>query len=101
MKNLILMLGAWALLAGWPIPRASLADNPALPMARMQADGWRVSDRREEKKELPGIEPYENLIRVIQVVHYRLEKAGQVMRCTAEYDSQRDKYTETCHPESR
>lgn len=98
---MLLVLGASALLAGWPILPASQADDGTLPMAKLQATGWKVVEKREEKKELPGIAPYQNLVRVVQLVHFRLEKDDQVMRCIAEYDSQRDKYTEACRAGSR
>ncbi|MEK9754624.1 MAG: hypothetical protein VW338_15625 [Rhodospirillaceae bacterium] len=95
MKNMLLVLGASAIMAGWPILQASQADDGALPMAKLQAAGWTVVDKREEKQERPGVAPYQNLVRIVQLVHFRLEKDGQVMRCTAEYDSQRDKYSGT------
>jgi len=101
MKNLLLVLGASALLLGWPIPSGTLAQDPARPIAGLQADGWRITEKREEKQTLPGIAPYENLTRVVQVVHYRLEKGNALMVCTATYDSQRDKYDETCRPGSK
>jgi hypothetical protein len=101
MKNMLLVLGASALIAGWPILPASQADDGTLPMAKLQSAGWKVVEKREEKKELPGVAPYQNLVRLVQLVHFRLEKDGQVMRCTAEYDSQRDKYTEACRAGGR
>ncbi len=101
MKNMFLVLGAAALLTGWPIPRPPLAEDSSLPIARFQSAGWRIVEKREETKQLPGLPPYENLTRVVQVVHYRLEQGDGVMRCTAEHDTQRDHYTETCRPGSR
>ena len=98
---MLLVLGASALMVGWPILTVSRADDATLPMAKLQAAGWKVAEKREEKKQLPGLPPYESLARIVQVVHFRLEKAGQVMRCTAEYDSQLDKYTEACRAGDR
>jgi hypothetical protein len=101
MKNLFLALGASAVLIGTPILSPPQAQDPTRPIANLQAAGWTVVSRTEEKKELPGIAPYQNLTRVVQVVHYRLTKGDEVMVCEATYDSQRDRYDETCRPASR
>lgn len=101
MKTLFLALGLSVFLIGASIPPGSHAGDPTRPIANLKADGWKVTKKTEEKKELPGIAPYENLTRVVQIINYRLEKGSALMICQAVYDSQRDRYDETCRQGSR
>jgi hypothetical protein len=101
MKNLFLALGASALIIGAPILSSSQAQDPTQPIAALQASGWKIVDKSEEKQQLPGLPPYESLKRVVQVVHYTLKKENSSMICKAMYDSQREHYEETCQPGSR
>ena len=100
MKYLFLALGALAMMIGIPILSSPQAQDRAHPIAALQASGWKIVDKSEEKQHLPGLPPYENLKRVVQVVHYTLKKEDASMICTARYDSQRELYEETCHPGS-
>ncbi|MBT6096274.1 MAG: hypothetical protein HOH04_15420 [Rhodospirillaceae bacterium] len=96
MKNLFLALGASAVLIGTPILSPPQAQDKTRPIANLQAQGWKVIHKSEEKKELPGVAPYQDLKRIVQVIHYRLEKGDGLMICEATYDSQRERYDETC-----
>jgi len=98
MKTLFLTLGMSFLLAGVSIP--SPADDPSRPITALQAKGWKIKYKSEGKKKLPGLPPYENLTRDVHIVYYELEKENGLMICQAAYDSQRDRYDETCHQES-
>ena len=47
-------------------------------------------------KSVPGIAPYQNLERMIQMLNYRLSRNGAEIRSKTAYASQRDHYEETC-----
>ena len=65
-------------------------------IADLRSDGWSEIERREEIKNYPGDTPYENLTRVIQVIHFVFEKDGMTKICWISYDSQRDQIRESC-----
>jgi hypothetical protein len=58
--------------------------------------GWKVTETHSSVEARPGIKPYQNLKRLIQVVKYRLNKGTQVFFCVVEYDSQWDTIHESC-----
>ena len=62
----------------------------------LRSEGWTEIERREEIKNYPGDSPYENLTRVIQVIHFVFEKDGMRKICWISYDSQRDQIRESC-----
>ena len=62
----------------------------------LRSEGWTEIERREEIKKYPGERPYENLTRVIQVIHFVFEKDGMTKICWISYDSQRDQIRESC-----
>ena len=65
-------------------------------IADLRSEGWTEIERREEIKNYPGDSPYENLTRVIQVIHFVFEKDGMRKICWISYDSQRDQIRESC-----
>ena len=65
-------------------------------IADLRSEGWTEIERREEIKNYPGDSPYENLTRVIQVIHFVFEKDGMRKICRISYDSQRDQIRENC-----
>ena len=58
--------------------------------------GWKVTETHSSVEARPGIKPYQNLKRVVQVVKYRLNKGTKVLFCVVEYDSQWDTVRESC-----
>ena len=94
MKMLFLTLGMSFFLAGVSIP--SPADDTSRPITSLQAKGWKIRSKSEERKKLPGLPPYESLARDMHIVYYELEKENGLMICQAAYESQRDRYDETC-----
>ena len=58
--------------------------------------GWKVTETHSSVEARPGIKPYQNLKRVVQVVKYRLNKGTEVLFCVVEYDSQWDTIHESC-----
>ena len=62
----------------------------------LRSQGWTEIARQEEIKKYPGERPYENLIRVVQIVHFVFEKDGKKKNCWISYDSQRDELNEHC-----
>lgn len=79
-------------------PILSAAEQPGV--AGLRDQGWRVVSTAERRETRPGVAPYENLTRVIQITTYVLDKDGRRMTCEMAYDSQRDRIDETCRPVS-
>lgn len=101
MKPLLSIVVVAMLLIGAAILSGPRAQDQTPSIAALQADGWRIIEKTERQDRLPGLPPYENLVRVVQIVQYRLRKGDRLMHCKATYDSQRDHYGETCrgaHP---
>ena len=62
----------------------------------LKRQGWKVTETHSSVEARPGIKPYQNLKRVVQVVKYRLNKGTEVLFCVVEYDSQLDTIRESC-----
>ena len=62
----------------------------------LKRQGWKVTEINSSVEARPGIKPYQNLKRVVQVVKYRLNKGTEVLFCIVEYDSQWDTIRESC-----
>ena len=62
----------------------------------LKREGWKVNEIHSSVEARPGIKPYQNLKRVVQVVKYRLNKGAEVLFCVVEYDSQWDTIRESC-----
>jgi len=58
--------------------------------------GWEVFEKQSRLESRPGLKPYENLKREVQVVKYRLRKGAKFSFCLVEYDSQLDTIREFC-----
>ena len=58
--------------------------------------GWKIIEQSSFVDSRPGLAPYQNLRRDVQVVKYRLQHDEKVMMCIVEYDSQRDLISESC-----
>ena len=62
----------------------------------LKRQGWKVTKTHSSVEAHPGIKPYQNLKRVVQVVKYKLNKGTEVLFCIVEYDSQWDTIRESC-----
>ena len=62
----------------------------------LKRQGWKVTETHSSVEARPGIKPYQNLKRVVQVVKYKLNKGTEVLFCVVEYDSQWDTIRESC-----
>ena len=62
----------------------------------LKRQGWKVTEIHSSVEERPGIKPYQNLKRIVQIVKYRLNKGTEVLFCIVEYDSQWDTIRESC-----
>ena len=67
-----------------------------ISVAGLRTAGWSVVSKEESRRSLPGVTPYENLTRVIQVTTFVLKKGADQTVCEMAYDSQRDRIDETC-----
>ena len=62
----------------------------------LKRQGWEVIEKQSLVESRPGLKPYRNLKREVQVVKYRLRKKEQFYFCLVEYDSQLDTIEEFC-----
>ena len=62
----------------------------------LKRQGWEVIEIQNWVETRPGLKPYENLKREVQVVKYRLRKGAKYSFCLIEYDSQLDTIREPC-----
>ena len=74
------------------------ANTPPLhtEVITLKRQGWKVAEIHSSVEGRPGIKPYQNLKRIVQVVKYRLNKDTEVLFCVVEYDSQWDTIRESC-----
>ena len=82
-------------LCNWHLLHANTAPLHA-EIIELKRQGWKVIETHSSVEERPGIKPYQNLKRVVQVVKYRLNKGTEVLFCVVEYDSQWDTIRESC-----
>lgn len=62
----------------------------------LKRQGWEVIEKQSRVESRPGLKPYQNLKREVQVLKYRLSKNEQFYFCLVEYDSQLDTIRESC-----
>ena len=82
-------------LCNWYLLHANTAPLHA-EVIELKRLGWKVTETHSTVETRPGIKPYQNLKRVVQVVKYRLNKGTEVLFCVVEYDSQWDTMRESC-----
>ena len=82
-------------LFNWHVLHANKAPLHA-EVIELKRQGWKVTETHSSVEARPGIKPYQNLKRVVQVVKYRLNKGTEVLFCVVEYDSQGDTIRESC-----
>jgi len=102
MKRLSLTAAVLAMLIG--APASSLAETKVSPrptIISLQSEGWVIVKKTAEQKTLPGVPPYQDLKRIVQIVRYRLEKGDAMMTCETAYDSQLDRFEENCREGTR
>jgi len=58
--------------------------------------GWQIQEKESYIDKRPGLKPYQNLRRDVQVVLYHLKRGEDVLFCRVEYDSQKDTIRELC-----
>ena len=97
MKKLLLITTLCMLFSGlcnWHLLHATAPLN--VEVIELKRQGWKVTETHSSVEARPGIKPYQNLKRVVQVVKYRLNKGTEVLFCVVEYDSQWDTIRESC-----
>jgi len=63
---------------------------------RLKQHGWRVVKQESYIEVRPGISPYNDLKRRVQMTINILQKAGEKYKCIIQYDSQTDRIEEEC-----
>ena len=97
-KKKLLITTFWMLFSGlfnWHMFHDNTAPLKA-EVIELKRQGWKVTETHSRVEERPGIKPYQNLKRIVQVVKYRLNKGTEVLFCVVEYDSQWDTMRESC-----
>ncbi|MBC8257585.1 MAG: hypothetical protein H8E38_01070 [SAR324 cluster bacterium] len=98
MKTLLPTVIFCLLIFNWTEPNLSYANESAeFPsVLELKHQSWEVLEKQSEVESRPGLKPYQNLKREIQVVKYRLRKGTEFIFCLVEYDSQLDTIREAC-----
>ena len=98
MKKQLLITTFYVLFSGlcnWHLLHANTSPLHT-EVIELKRQGWKVNETHSIVETRPGIKPYQNLKRKIQVVKYRLNKGTMVLFCVVEYDSQWDTIRESC-----
>ena len=82
-------------LCNWHLLQANTAPLHT-ELIELKRQGWKVTETHSSVEARPGIKPYQNLKRIVQVVKYRLNKDTEVLFCVVEYDSQLETISESC-----
>ena len=98
MKNLFLSATVFLLIFNWAgIHQIFANDSKEIQnVLELKRQGWEVIEKQSHVESRPGLKPYQNLNRKVQVVKYRLSKNEQFYFCLVEYDSQLDTIEESC-----
>ena len=91
-------IAAGSLAAMLLVPSAASGGTAVQPTSTndLLTDGWTIVQKSEEQRALPGMAPYQNLTRIVQITRYHLRKGNARMTCETTYDSQRDHFEERC-----
>jgi len=98
MKNLFLSATVFLLVFNWTGMHQIFANDSKeiQNVLELKRQGWEVIEKQSRVESRPGLKPYQNLKREVQVVKYRLSKNEQFYFCFVEYDSQLDTIRESC-----
>ena len=98
MKNLIMSATVSLLVLNWNGMHQIFANDSKeiQNVLELKRQGWEVIEKQSRVESRPGLKPYQNLKREVQVVKYRLSKNEQFYFCLVEYDSQLDTIRESC-----
>ena len=77
------------------------SQNIDVGVYRLTQQGWQITKKESFVDKRPGLKPYQNLTREVQVVLYSLHRDENILFCRVEYDSQRDTHQEFCAPSPR
>ena len=85
------------------LPLTSQSETTPGPLSTnyLISNGWTIIEKSEGQELLPGVAPYQDLKRILQITHYRLQKGTALMKCKTAYDSQLDQFEESCLPISK
>ena len=98
MKNLFMSATVFFLVFNWTGMHQIFANDSKeiQNVLKLKRKGWEVIEKQSRVESRPGLKPYQNLNREVQVVKYRLSKNEQFYFCLVEYDSQLDTIRESC-----
>ena len=98
MKNIFLSATFLLLVFNWTGMHQIFANDSKeiQNVLELKRQGWEVIEKQSRVESRPGLKPYQNLKREVQVVKYRLSKNEQFYFCLVEYDSQLDTFRESC-----
>ena len=98
MKKLFLTTSLCMFIFNWTWVRQISANDSIKTsnVLELKRQGWEVIETQNSVESRPGLKPYENLNREVQVVKYRLREGARFSFCLVEYDSQLDTIRESC-----
>ena len=98
MKNIFLGAAVFLLVFNWTGMHQLFANDSKeiQNVLELKRQGWEVIEKQSHVESRPGLKPYQNLKREVQVVKYRLSKYEQFYFCLVEYDSQLDTIRGSC-----
>ena len=98
MKNLFLSATVFLLVFNWTGMHQIFANDSKeiQNVLELKRQGWEVIEKKSRVESRPGLKPYQNLKREVQVLKYQLSKNEQFYFCLVEYDSQLDTFRESC-----
>ena len=98
MKNIFLSATVFLLVFNWTGMHQIFANDSKeiQNVLELKRQGWEVIEIQNWVESRPGLKPYENLKREVQVVKYRLREGTKFSFCLVEYDSQMDTIRESC-----
>ena len=98
MKNLLLSATFFLLVFNWTGMHQNFANDSKeiQNVLEFKRQGWEVIEKQSRVESRPGLKPYQNLKREVQVLKYQLSKNEQFYFCLVEYDSQLDTFRESC-----
>ena len=98
MKNLFLRATVFLLVFNWTGMHQIFAnDSKGIQnVLELKRQGWEVIEKQSHVESRPGLKPYHNLNRKVQVGKYRMSKNEQFYFCLVEYDSQLDTIRGSC-----
>lgn len=103
MTNTLFKILATFIIFLWSVKNLTFAENKTdvTKVFKLKQQGWKVVEKQNIIEKRPGIKPYQNLERVVELVKYKMKKGEVFKFCKVEYDSQLDKIFDSCDSDEK